>query len=252
MEGPSLLIAAEQLVVFKGKPIRIVSGNSKIGIERLEGKEVFDVFSWGKHLVFQFNDFAMRIHFMLFGTYEAEINGIAVTGDYRRTKVPRLQMEFDTGIVKLFNCSVKFIESTHAKNDYDFTIDVMSPQWNTEYAITQVKNYPEEQIADVLLDQTVFSGVGNIIKNEVLSLVQVNPKTRVKDLSAQKIKKLVICAQDFSQQFYEWRKAFVLLKHLTIYRKGKCPHCSGKVTREKTGKRQRWSYYCPICQPLAQ
>lgn len=146
MEGPSLLIAAEQLISFNVKKVNVVSGNTKIGKERLLGKEVLDVFSWGKHLVLQFDDFALRVHFMLFGTYEAVIEGVSVTGDYKRTKEPRLQLEF-------------------------------------------------------------------------------------------------------SHQFYAWRKEFALLKHLRIHRKGACPHCSGKIIREKTGTRQRWSYYCLLCQP---
>ena len=249
MEGPSLLIAAEQLIAFKGKKIRVASGNSTIGIQRLEGETVGDVFSWGKHLVFQFDEFAMRVHFMLFGTYEAIIDGVSVTGDYKRTKVPRLEMEFDNGTVKLFNCSVKYIEEKDAKATYDFTIDVMSPQWDMQKAIRQVKGYPEEGIADVLLDQTIFSGVGNIIKNEVLSLVCLHPMMKVKDLPGKKTEEVVRAAHAFSQQFYEWRKDFVLLKHLKIHRKGKCPHCGDKVIREKTGKRERWSYYCPVCQP---
>lgn len=250
MEGPSLLIASEQLVAFKGKTIRVVSGNSKIGIERLEGQEVRDVFSWGKHLVWQFDTFAMRVHFMLFGTYEAVIDGVSVTGDYKRTKEPRLQMEFDNGEVKLFNCSIKWIEEQDAKDTYDFSLDIMAPQWDGKQAIQQVREQQDEEIADVLLDQTIFSGVGNMIKNEVLSIVRVNPKTSVNDLSEKQLKELVKVTHDFSQQFYEWRKQFVLLKHLKIHRKGTCPHCGGKITREKTGRRERWSYYCPVCQPL--
>lgn len=249
MEGPSLLIASEQLISFKGKKILTVSGNSKIGIERLENKQVKDVFSWGKHLVFQFDTYAMRVHFMLFGTYEAVIEGESVTGDYKRSKEPRLELTFSNGEVKLFNCSIKWIEETDAKAAYDFSVDIMASQWNSKQALANVETHPTEEIADVLLDQTIFSGVGNMIKNEVLSLVRLNPKTKVSALSEKKLTELITTTREFSQQFYLWRKEFVLLKHLRIHRKGTCPHCGGKVTREKTGKKQRWSYYCSHCQP---
>lgn len=33
-----------------------------------------------------------------------------------------------------------------------------------------------------------------------------------------------------------------------IYKKSTCPDCQGKVTRKKTGKRWRVSFFCPHCQ----
>ena len=69
MEGPSLVLAKEQLRPFKGKTVLAVSGNTKIGKERFVGQKVRDIFSWGKHLVFQFDGVALRFHFMLFGTF---------------------------------------------------------------------------------------------------------------------------------------------------------------------------------------
>src|SRR3954465_3217452 len=84
MEGPSLYLAQQQLRPFARKTVLDVSGNTKIGKERLHGQRVREIFAWGKHLVFQLEGFAMRIHFMLFGSFEAEIDGKWVTGDYRR------------------------------------------------------------------------------------------------------------------------------------------------------------------------
>lgn len=252
MEGPSLLLAAEQLAVFRGKTINVVSGNSKIGIDRLQGKKVEDIFSWGKHLVFQFDTFALRVHFMLFGTYEAVVEGKAVTGDYRRAREPRLFLQFGNGEISLFNCSLKYIETAEARATYDFSRDILSDQWDAEQAYQSVKEQPKEEIADVLLDQEIFAGVGNIIKNEVLFLTKTNPRITVSSLSDEKIKEIIQTARTFSWQFYEWRKVFQLRAHLVIYQKGTCPVCGSKVTREKTGKRARWSYFCPACQSFPQ
>jgi endonuclease-8 len=248
MEGPSLYLASQQLQPFSKKRILTLSGNTKIGKERLMDKEVLEIFAWGKHLVFQFDEFAMRVHFMLFGTFEAVIDGVQVTGDYKRSYEPRLKLVFDNGDIEMFNCSIKFIESKDAKLEYDFSIDVMSEKWNGKKALKNVLENTNEQIADVLLDQEVFAGVGNMIKNEVLSIVKVNPKTLVSDLTEKKLKEIVKTAHDFSWKFYEWRKEFVLRKNLKVHRKKYCPHCKTQLIREKTGKRQRWSYYCPNCQ----
>ncbi|MBV9159481.1 MAG: endonuclease [Candidatus Kaiserbacteria bacterium] len=248
MEGPSLTLAASQLKPFKGKRIRTVSGNTKIGKERLDGLLVKDIFSWGKHLVFQFDGFAMRVHFLLFGTFEAEVQGVWVTGDYRRAREPRLALSFENGLINMYNCSIKFIESTAAKREYDFSLDIMSPKWDGKKALRAMSAQENEQIADVLLDQEIFAGVGNIIKNEVLSIVRVSPKRKIKDIVPKKRAEIVRETRAFSKQFLAWRKKFVLRKNLKAHRKGTCPHCGGKMMREKTGKRERWSYWCPHCQ----
>lgn len=248
MEGPSLYLAARQLRPFRGKTVLSVAGNTKIEKERILKKEVKNIFSWGKHLIIQFDDFALRTHFLLFGTFEATVNNSTVTGDYKRSYTPRLQLDFENGNIKLFNCSVKFLETRNAKASYDFTIDSMSPKWDADKALAAIYSKPGVEIADVLLDQEIFAGVGNIIKNEVLWRVRIHPETKVRDIRPSDLKKLIAETKRFSLLFYKWRKVFSLRKHLDIYQKSTCPRCGAKVKREKTGKRNRISHFCPVCQ----
>jgi endonuclease-8 len=248
MEGPSLYLAARQLQPFKGQTVLSVSGNSKIEKERMLNKRVKSIFSWGKHLVIQFDEFALRTHFMLFGAFEATVNDSTLTGDYRRSYTPRLQLDFENGDIKLFNCSVKFLETGNARAGYDFTIDIMSPKWDADQALDAVRARPGAEIADLLLDQEIFAGVGNIIKNEVLWRVRIHPGVRVKDIPPSEIQKLIAETKKFALLFYKWRKVFLLRKHLDIYQKSICPRCGANVKREKTGKRNRVSHFCPVCQ----
>lgn len=250
MEGPSLYLAASQLKPFKGKTVLSVTGNTKIEKERMLQKKVKSIFAWGKHLVIQFDDFALRTHFLLFGALEAYVDDSPITGDYRRAYTPRLQLDFENGSIKLFNCSVKFLETAHAKADYDFTIDIMSPKWDPNKAFEALYSKLNSEIADVLLDQMIFAGVGNIIKNEVLWRVHIHPQTKVKDIPSSKGKDLIAETKKFSLFFYKWRKVFLLRKHLEIYQKSVCPRCGAKVKREKTGKRNRVSHFCPVCQSM--
>jgi endonuclease VIII len=250
MEGPSLYLAKEQLQPFVGKKVEKVYGNTKIEKERFSGETVRDIFSWGKHLIFQFDEIALKVHFLLFGTFSAEVEGVSVTGDYKKARTARLAFIFKNGQIEMYNCSVKIIDDPHFKDTYDFSVDVLSPTWDKKKALKSMRAEGESEIADVLLDQEIFSGVGNIIKNEVLSLAFVNPKQKVAELPPKKQRELVSLARDFSFQFYEWRKIFMLRKNLKIHRKGTCPHCGGKVVHEKTGKRQRISHYCSSCQKL--
>ncbi len=248
MEGPSLYLAARQLQPFRGKTVLSVEGNTKIEKERLLNKNVKTIFSWGKHLIIQFDVFALRTHFLLFGAFEAEVNSSTLTGDYRRSYTPRLQLDFENGSIKLFNCSVKFLETTNAKASYDFTIDIMSPKWDSDQAFDSISAKPNAKIADLLLDQEIFAGVGNIIKNEVLWRIRIHPETEVKNIPPHKLTELIAETKKFSLLFYKWRKVFSLRKHLDIYQKSICPRCGANVKREKTGKRNRISHFCPVCQ----
>lgn len=249
MEGPSLYLAAEWLEPFIGKTILGVEGNTRMGKERLDGKTIWDIFSWGKHLVFQFDDFALRVHFLLYGSFEAVLKDQKITGDYPKKRVnPRLTLIFEKGQIVFYSCSLKYLETSHARNLYDFSTDIMSSSWDSKKALNAVKNHQEDQIGDVLLDQAIFSGVGNIIKNEVLFLVKRKPTTVIKDMSNSLLQKIVKTTQEFSLQFYEWRKQFILKKHYKIYRKSLCLLCGDKICRKKTGKRERVSFFCPKCQ----
>src|SRR5687767_9884918 len=139
MEGPSLHLAAEQLQPFVGRRVGTVTGNSKIGIERLSGQKVKDIFAWGKHLVFQFDAFALRVHFMLWGTFAATVRGASVTGDYRRSGPPRLVLGLPNGEITIWAASVRFVEDADARSSYDLTADIMADEWDPRAALRKVR-----------------------------------------------------------------------------------------------------------------
>lgn len=249
MEGPSLYLAAEWLAPFTGKRIRHVDGSTRIGKERLNKQKVASIFSYGKYLFFQFENFALRVHFLLYGSFEATFKGKKVTGDYpTRPKPPRLLLEFSMGNIIMYNCSLTYIESSNAQMSCDYSIDVMSESWDGRKALSKTKKQPDSEIADVLLDQSIFMGVGNIIKNEVLFQVKISPLRKVSELSAKQLKILVSHVRNYVFHFYEWRKLFELKKHYQIYRQTVCKQCGNKVMRKKTGVRKRVSFICPYCQ----
>jgi endonuclease VIII len=248
MEGPSIRLAVEQLQPFAGRCIRKVSGNSRIGIARLRRKRVNEIFSWGKHLVFQFDRFAMRVHFMLWGTYAALVDGRSVTGDYRRSGPPRLTLDFPNGQITIWSSSLKFVEGRDVRSHYDFTSDVLSDTWDPAEAYRKARRFRRSEIADVLLDQAIFAGVGNIIKNEVLFRTRTNPRSKVGRLSDGKVRAIVADARVFSLRFLELRRRHALRANLEIYGRSVCPSCAGKVTRVVHGERARRTYLCAACQ----
>ena len=111
-----------------------VGGNSRIGIDRLRYKTIREIFAWGKHLVFQFDTFALRVHFLLWGTFAADVNGQSVTGDYRRQGPPRLVLRCTNGVITMWSASLRLLETRRARDEYDLTTDVMAATWDASAA----------------------------------------------------------------------------------------------------------------------
>ena len=109
---------------------------------------------------------------------------------------------------------------------------------------------PKTLVCDALLDQTLFAGVGNIIKNEVLYRIRVHPLSTVGALPPAKLRALVLQAREYSFEFLEWKKQFVLRKHWLAHNKGVCARCGGKLTRAYLGETDRRTFFCAHCQKL--
>jgi endonuclease-8 len=241
MEGPSLVILKEELKSFKGKKVLAVSGVSKIDQQRLAGQKIIDFKSWGKHFLIVFRNFTVRIHFLMFGSYRI---------DERKTNRLMLGLSFaDNRELNFYTCAVKMIEDDLI-DVYDWSTDVMSDDWDAIKARRKLRKQPQNTVSDVLLDQDIFSGVGNIIKNEVLFRIHVHPETLVGALPPRKLTEMVTQAREYSFDFYRWKKIFELRKHWLIYTKRKCPVCKIPVSKKPTGKGKRRSFFCEQCQTL--
>lgn len=238
-EGPSIVILREQAAKFTRRQVLEVGGNGRLDLQRMCGRRVRELRSWGKHFLVLFPDFTLRVHFMLFGSYRI---------DERRDAPPRLRLLFRNGELNFYACSVKYIEGD-IDTVYDWSADVMSDAWNPRAARRKLKAIPAALVADALLDQVIFAGVGNIIKNEVLFRIRVHPETRVGDLPARKLTELIREARAYSFDFYGWKKAFVLKKHWQVHTRRTCPGCGKPLAyRPQLGARRRRSFFCPHCQ----
>lgn len=239
-EGPSILIAKEALSAFIGKKVLAASGNAKIQMSQMDGKVISDIKTWGKHLILCFPGFFIRIHFLMFGTYLV---------NERKNLASRLTLKFKNGEINFYTCSVKLIDLP-VEEVYDFTADVLSPTWNARKAGKKLRDDPGRLVSDVLLDQTIFAGVGNIIKNEVLFRIRVHPKSIVEKLSPAKRSSLIREARNYSYDFLKWKRNYELKKHWLIYRKKICPRDHHQVKCEYLGKGNRQTFFCEKCQTL--
>jgi endonuclease-8 len=162
----------------------------------------------------------------------------------------RLHLHFRNGDLYFYACSVKVLTGD-LDELYDWSADVMNDQWDARKARKKLKGMPEELVCDALLDQQVFAGVGNIIKNEVLFRVRVHPESRVGALPPRKLGELIREARAYSFDFLEWKKVHVLRKHWLVHAKGICPRCViPLVIVRHLGRRERRAFYCSNCQKL--
>ena len=237
-EGPSIVILKEEVQAFTGQEIISVTGNSKIDQPRLLNQTVVSFGSWGKHFLICFDGFALRIHFLLFGTYRI---------NERRDAPVRLNLSFANGEINFYSSAIKFIEGD-VDTHYDWSVDVMSDEWDPKKAKLQLDAVPDKLICDALLEQDVFSGVGNIMKNEVLYRVQVHPESLTGKIPKPKIREIIREARTYSFEFLEWKKKYELKKHWLAHTKTTCLRCNLPFTKRHTGVKKRRSFFCENCQ----
>lgn len=240
-EGPSIVILRELVeeLHLEGAEVKEVIGNTKQDKDRLLHQKVIGFKSWGKHFLICFEDFALRIHFMLFGSYRI---------NERKDSEPRIGLIFKHGELNFYACSVKFIEGD-LNEAYDWETDVMADEWNAKKAIGKLEKKKDTLVCDVLLDQNIFAGVGNIIKNEVLYRIGVSPLNTVGQLPPAKIKAMVKEVRNYSFDFLTWKKEYTLKKHWLAHTKKVCPK-GHEIVKAYLGKTNRRTFYCTKCQKI--
>jgi endonuclease VIII len=240
-EGPSMVIIKETITpFFKGKKIISARGNAKIDMAQLGNKKIRDIRTWGKQLFFMLPNCQVGIHFLLFGSYSMD-------EQTRPDRSLRLALKTDKHSLYFYTCSVRILPED-VDDMYDWEADVLSDRWNPVRARKKLKDIPGTMVCDALLDQQIFSGVGNIIKNEVLYRLRLHPETKIKNIPPRKLTDLVKEARNYSYDFLRWKKELTLKKHWQAYSKKTCNRCNLPLARKNTGKTERSSFYCNKCQ----
>lgn len=238
-EGPSIVILRELVAELnlENQHIIAVSGTTSLDKERMLNQTVKAFKTWGKHFLICFDGFALRIHLMMFGSYRINES---------KKVEPKIGLKFKNAELNFYTCDLKYIEG-NLDDTYDWRVDIMSEQFDAGKTAQQLKDRPKDFLCDVLLDQTLFSGSGNIIKNEALYRVGLQPMTKVGDLTTAKLKLLATAVKNYAQDFLKWKKANVLKRHWEVYGQKECPK-GHIITKANLGKNKRVSFYCKKCQ----
>jgi len=133
-------------------------------------------------------------------------------------------------------------------------------KFTAEYLMGICAKRPRVKIKQILMDQTVISGVGNIYADESLFCARISPLRPAREVKRSELVKLIGCIQKVLQLGLKYggssENTFVnvegkqgkMQNHFQVYRQtGRgCPVCGGKIAR--TVVAGRGTHYCSRCQ----
>jgi endonuclease VIII len=239
-EGPVIRLLCEKAQIFVGQKVKKASVSApKPDFTHLEGLTVKEISVYGKQLLISFPELTVRVHLMLFGYFrinEKKENGKLSLG-----------LEFGKGELNFYASDVRLIEEP-LDDVYDWSADVMNAAWSPEAAVEKLKSLNKILACDALLDQDIFAGVGNKIKDEVLFITKVHPESLVQNIPLRKKKEMADEAAAFSFRYFDWKRTDSEEEHFLAHYKKDCPRDKVPLKKEKVGSNRRTTYYCEVCQ----
>ncbi|KAG7518498.1 endonuclease 8-like 3 [Solea senegalensis] len=258
VEGPGCTLNGEKIRsrVQRGQKVKEIRGSltkptksnpEGHGFHSFHGCLYTGVQTLGKELFMYFGTRALRVHFGMNGSMRinpAERNA-------RTGSAPVLEIHLTNDIVCFFDSTVeiRLTEDCEQRVRAMESLDVCSSKFSFSQSEDAVRSQRSRMLCDVLLDQTIMPGVGNIIKNEALFDSGLHPAVKVQQLSHEQIHHLVKMTRDFTLLFYKCRKSgSPLYKHYKVYKRPQCGQCFHVITVCRLGDNGRMTYLCERCQ----
>lgn len=241
---------------------KIIRNKKNYFIKEVENSIIKNVFRRGKFIIIELSaNKYLVIHLKLSGRL------LYLSSDEPLEKHTHLTCEFKNSNMQLRYQDVRqfgYLKVIHKSELEDFLSNRIGPDYLSvlfqEFA-SALKSR-KRIIKSLLLDQKVFSGLGNIYVTEALYQAKINPKAISSNIKAIKIKKLYNSIQSILKEAIRLKGSSVddyirpdrsegrYQKIHKVYQKEgkKCPRCRTIIKRIKMNGRS--SYFCPKCQKL--
>jgi endonuclease VIII len=232
------------------------------------GRIVEKVESRGKWLLVHFSeDLILVTHMLMSGSWHIYRAGERWRRGRREMRVILATADFEA---VAFNVPVAkfYTVRTLARNSAIPKLgpDLLSKAFAADDAKARLLANGDEQIANVLLNQHVMAGLGNVYKSEVLFACGLHPFRLVSTLTSAEVD----CILDRAKRFLEANVkdgadggmvTYTGLRRTTrasdpgarlwVYRRqGKeCRRCGTAILMRRQGPGARSTYWCPECQP---
>ncbi|SEF51946.1 endonuclease-8 [Halpernia humi] len=240
-EGPTIKFFAQKLQKFVGKKVTEASGYGEMDKSKIEVLKLENIETFGKNLIFVFKDFFVTAHFGLFGS---------MLINERKQVNASFALHFADEEINFYVTRTKLYEGK-PRDIFNFKTDILKPEFDQELVLKTLQNtFSNKEIGDVLMDQSIFTGVGNIIRVEVLYRSKIHPESIVEKIPVKKLKELIeICAL-YGEEFLNQMATNTVKSDALIYGKKICPIHKTDLEIYILGKVKRKTYCCEICQKL--
>lgn len=248
------------------------------GSERLKGAQVIEVEALGKHLLVHFDrDVQLRVHLGMHGTWHRYPAGAKWK---RSPKTAAVVLETESTSVVCFNPMEVEVIPTPQRHWHrqleNLGPDLLAPEepdWTSVYARCHSLHPREDLLGEVLLDQRVTAGIGNVYKSELAFMgpLQGDPfafsdraywpwapwgSVPREDLIGMLQRARHLLQANLGGWYRTTRADRRVAEapaggNLYVYgRVGEdCYRCGAEIARAHQGLQNRVTYWCPACQP---
>ena len=232
----------------------------------LTGRTVESVRSVGKHILMRFSGgLILRTHMRMNGSWHIYRPGERWRRSRHDMRVLVASAEFEA---VGFNIPVAEFtgERDLARHDELCRLgpDVLAEHFEAPEAIRRIRAQASTPIADVLLNQRIIAGLGNVYKSEVLFACGINPFALVRSLDDAALQALVDAARRLLKAnvsadlramttYAGYRRTTGRDdpgQRLWVYGRSRrpCRTCGTPIQARKQGPDARLTYWCPSCQ----
>jgi endonuclease-8 len=218
------------------------------------GSVIESVEARGKHLLIAFSDgWILQSHMRMTGSWHLYRPGEAWQRPARQVRA-LVEVDGDPGWVAV--CfSAPVVEWVRAPRTGHLGPDLCRSDADLDEAVRRMGRLdPTTALAEVLLDQRVCCGVGNVYKSEVAFAEGVHPLTPIGSVTPDARDRIVATAARLLQANLTTTSRTTVTGppgSLAVYgRRGEpCRRCATPIERAVTGPQARSTYWCPRCQP---
>jgi endonuclease-8 len=273
-EGDTIFRAARTLHrALAGKPVvrfeSVFPALTRVHVDTpLTAQSVESVSASGKHILMRFSGGqVLRTHMRMNGSWHIYRAGEPWQRPRRDMRIVVATADY---VAVGFSIPVaEFVAATNlARHDELRRLgpDLLSENFDAAEALRRMKERPAQLIADVLLNQRVMAGIGNVYKSEVLFSCRISPFTPVAGLTDDELASVVATGRKFLLANVHTPLAPMTTyagyqrnttgrdnasERLWVYgRVGlPCRRCKTPIMLKKHGDAARLTYWCPKCQP---
>ena len=272
-EGDTIFRAARTLHTFMAGHLvtrfeSVFPALNRIADDRpIVGRTIESVSARGKHLLMTFSgDLVLRTHMRMNGSWH-----IYPTGARWQRPASDMRVLVCTADACGVGFNIPDAELITARELDRHQLlqslgpDLLAQTFDRDEALRRMQGQSGIPIAEVLLNQRVMAGIGNVFKSEVLFLAGVHPFTPVNLLGDADLQRIVDTSREQLAANVMGRSRTLSLssgrrttrslnpdENLWVYGRGgkPCRRCGTLIHSKKTGLDARPTYWCPGCQPL--